>query len=119
MTIEDYEGKLQRWSRRNINISKNSSKNSQQNEANCKTFVVKMRFINAREWTKHGFALRKAYCINYGFSGLGSFSNDDGDGKRGRQKNNRFVAQNNNFARASRFFVHSFTVLRRLRRENA
>ena len=27
--------------------------------------------------------------------------------------------QDNNFARASRFFVHFFTVLARLRRENA
>ena len=36
----------------------------------------------------------------------------------GRQKSNRFVNQNNNFARASRFFVHFFTVLARLRREN-
>ena len=37
----------------------------------------------------------------------------------GRQKSNRFITQNNNFARASRFFVHFFTVLARLRRENA
>ena len=36
----------------------------------------------------------------------------------GRQKRNRFITQNNNFARASRFFVHFFTVLARLRREN-
>ena len=36
----------------------------------------------------------------------------------GRQKSNRFIAQNNDFARASRFFVHFFTVLARLRREN-
>ena len=37
----------------------------------------------------------------------------------GRQKINRFIKQNNNFARASHFFVHFFTVLARLRRENA
>ena len=36
----------------------------------------------------------------------------------GRQKSNRFITQNNNFARASRFLVHFFTVLARLRREN-
>ena len=36
----------------------------------------------------------------------------------GRQERNRFITQNNNFARASRFFVHFFTVLARLRREN-
>ena len=43
---------------------------------------------------------------------------------RGRQrerekKNKRFNKQNNNFARASRFFVHFFPVFARLRRENA
>ena len=36
----------------------------------------------------------------------------------GRQKSNRFITQNNNFARGSRFLVHFFTVLARLRREN-
>ena len=50
---------------------------------------------------------------------LGSFSNDDGDGNEWRQKSNRFTTQNNKFARASRVFVHLFTVLARLRRENA
>ena len=43
--------------------------------------------------------------------------------RRGRQgerkKNIRFNKQNNNFARASRFFVHFFPVFARLRRENA
>ena len=43
--------------------------------------------------------------------------------RRGRQrecqKNNWFNYQNNNFARASRFFVHFFPVFARLRRENA
>ena len=33
----------------------------------------------------------------------------------GRQKSNRFITQNNNFAHASCFFVHFFTVLARLR----
>ena len=36
-----------------------------------------------------------------------------------RQKSNRFNNQNNNFARASRFFVHFFADAARLRRENA
>ena len=49
----------------------------------------------------------------------GSFSNDDGDGNQDVKNSNRFITQNNNFARASRFFVHFFTVLTRLRRENA
>ena len=39
--------------------------------------------------------------------------------KRERRKNNRFNQQNNNFARASRFFVHFLAVTARLRRENA
>ena len=39
--------------------------------------------------------------------------------QRERQKGNRFNKQNNNFARASHFFVHFFPVFARLRRENA
>ena len=39
--------------------------------------------------------------------------------QRERQKSIRFVKQNNNFARASRFFVHFFAVVARLRRESA
>ena len=50
---------------------------------------------------------------------LGSFSNDDGRRQIGRQKSNSFITQDNNFAPASRFFVYFFTVLARLRRENA
>ena len=51
---------------------------------------------------------------------LGSFSNHDGDGNEDLKKAiDRFVTQNNNFARESPFFVHLFTVLAPLRRENA
>ena len=39
--------------------------------------------------------------------------------QRERQKTNWFNKQNNNFARASRFFVPFFPVFPRLRRENA
>ena len=39
--------------------------------------------------------------------------------QRERHKSNRFNSQNNNFACASRFFVHFFAVAARLRRENA
>ena len=39
--------------------------------------------------------------------------------QRERQKSNRLNKQNNNFARASYFFVHFFTVTVRLRRGNA
>ena len=39
------------------------------------------------------------------WASLGSLSNDDGDGNENGKK------QNNNFARASRFFVHFFAVI--------
>ena len=38
--------------------------------------------------------------------------------QRERQKKNRLYKQNNNFARASHFFVYFFPVFARLRREN-
>ena len=44
---------------------------------------------------------------------------DESDGNEKRQKSTRFNEQNNNFARASRFFVHFFAVTARLQRENA
>ena len=50
---------------------------------------------------------------------LGSFGNDDGDDKEDVKKAIGLDWQNNNFARASCFFVHFFTFLARLRRENA
>ena len=39
--------------------------------------------------------------------------------QRGRQKSDGLNKQNNNSARAARFFVHFFAVTARLRRENA
>ena len=39
--------------------------------------------------------------------------------QRERQKHNRFNEQNNNFARASRFFVHFFVIPAQVRREMA
>ena len=50
---------------------------------------------------------------------LGSLSNDDGDGNEDGKKAIGLDWQNNNSARASRFFVHFFAVVARLRRENA
>ena len=50
---------------------------------------------------------------------IGSFRNDDGDGSENVTKAIGLDWQNNNFARASRFFVHFFVVPARLRRENA
>ena len=44
---------------------------------------------------------------------LGSLSNDDGDGIENGKKAIGLDWQNNNFARASRFFVHFFAVTAR------
>ena len=56
---------------------------------------------------------------NAGFPSLGSLSNDDGDGNEDGKKAIGLDWQNNNFAPASRFFVHFFAVTTRLRRETA
>ena len=50
---------------------------------------------------------------------LGSLSNEDSDGNGNGKKAIGLHWQNNNFARASCFFVHFFAVTERLRRENA
>ena len=44
---------------------------------------------------------------------------DDGDGNENGKKAIGLDKQNNNFARASRFFAHFFAVVARLRRETA
>ena len=49
---------------------------------------------------------------------IGSLSNDDGDVNENGKKAIGLDWQNNNFARASRYFVHFFAVTARLRREN-
>ena len=50
---------------------------------------------------------------------IGSLSNGDGDDIENGTKAIGLDQQNNNFARASRFFVHFFAVRARLQRENA
>ena len=54
---------------------------------------------------------------------LGSLSNDDGDGDGNSNENGRNAIgldwQKNNFARASRFFVHFFAVVERLQLETS
>ena len=50
---------------------------------------------------------------------LGNLSNDDADGNENGKKAIGLDKQNNNFARASRFFVHFFAVVARLQRESA
>ena len=49
----------------------------------------------------------------------GTLRSNDADGNENVKKASWFNKQNNNFARASRFFVHFFPVLPQLRRENA
>ena len=48
---------------------------------------------------------------------IGNLSNDDGDVKE-NGNNAGLDWQNNNYARASRFFVHFFAVVARLQRES-
>ena len=50
---------------------------------------------------------------------VGSLRNDDDDGKENGKKAISLDKQNNNFARASRFFVHFSAVVARLQRETA
>ena len=50
---------------------------------------------------------------------IGGLGNDDGDVNESRKKAMGLNWQNNNFTRASCFFVHFFAVTTRLRRENA
>ena len=49
---------------------------------------------------------------------IGDFKIQRRGRQRERQKNNGYYNQNNNFARASHFFVYFFPVFARLRREN-
>ena len=50
---------------------------------------------------------------------LVSLRNHDGDGNEYSKKAKDLDKQNNNFARASRFFVHFSAVVARLQRETA
>ena len=50
---------------------------------------------------------------------VGSLRNDDGDSNENGKKAIGLDKQNNNFARASRYFVHFSTVVVRLHRETA
>ena len=50
---------------------------------------------------------------------IGNLSNDDGDVKENGNNAIGLDWQNNNFPRASRFFVHFFAVVARLQRESA
>ena len=60
------------------------------------------------------FVTAKCSCINYG----ATLSNDDGDVNENGNNAIGLDWQNNNFARASRFFVHFFAVVARLEHES-
>ena len=65
----------------------------------------------------HEMRLRKA--LNSALHETRDFETPRRRRQQERQKSNWLNKQNNNSARASRFFVHFFTVTARLRRENA
>ena len=50
---------------------------------------------------------------------IGSLSNDDGNGIKNGNKLIWLDWQNNNFAHASRFFVHFFAIIAQLQHESA
>ena len=56
---------------------------------------------------------------SYRYLLLESLSNDDGDGNENSKKAIGLDWQNNNFARASRFYVHFSAVIARLQRARA
>ena len=83
--------------------------------------VKKMRFMivihNIYRWWK-----TRQNFLSKDFRGTkGSLSNDNGDGD-GNEKGKKTIGlnwQNNNLARASRFYVHFLAVTTRLRRETS
>ena len=69
--------------------------------------VLPLSFLKRQKTTEQGFNLSVAG----GYTLLGSLSNEDGDGNENGIKPIGFDWQNNNFARASRFFVHFLAVV--------
>ena len=59
------------------------------------------------------FCMCNIFCVAVMHLSIGSLSNDDGN------KLIRLDWQNNNFAHASRFFVHFFAIIAQLQHENA
>ena len=61
--------------------------------------------------------ISKTYtCI---YHDIETFRCDDGEGNENVKTKNRLDKKNNNFTRATHFFVHFYDVAARLRRENA
>ena len=75
------------------------------------------------EWLQHYSNIATLCCaktLRCKLSGATApLSNDDGDGSENGKKATGLNLQNNNFARASRFFVHFSAATARLRRETS
>ena len=86
----------------------------------CESTVKKVSI----EWSCHRISStdsilrKKVYRVSAHVSS-GGLSNDEGDVNKNGKKAIGLDWQNNNFARASLFFVHFFAVVARLRRESA
>ena len=74
-------------------------------------FVIKLQGYILNSGTEHN-SIQKAL-----YNSLGRLSNDDGVVNENGKKGIGLNWQNNNFARALRFFVHFFDVAARLRRD--
>ena len=84
----------------------------------------KSRTSGTREKTREWRVLSRLFLLDTRDGELvrrlkGSLSNDDVDGNENGETAIGLDWQNNNFARASRFFVHFLAIVARLRRESA
>ena len=77
--------------------------------------------MNPFIWTQSSVSRLVLSCFSYRemYQLIGSLSNNDGDGHEDWKKAIGLDQQNDNFARASRFFAHFFAVTARLQRESA
>ena len=86
-------------------------------------FVFKVPRARVIKYRPRGFIDRQRNGVMVGeeenrrYLFLGSLSHEDGDVDENGKKAIGLDCQNNNFARASRFFVHFFAVTARLRRQ--
>ena len=77
--------------------------------------------VNPFIWTQSPVSrlVLNCFCYREMYQLIGSLSNNDGDGNEDGKKAVGLDQQNDNFARASRFFAHFFAVAARLQRESA
>ena len=72
--------------------------------------MISVRFLQQSEAAP---SRSREWSVTYGI--VGTLRSNDAEDNENVKKNNRFNKQNNNFARASHFFVHFFPVFARLR----